>query len=93
MTVKSSSFTNLHELGIMHAENATPRALPAVLESPKGVLHKGSLEVWVQYMIEVMFAIWKDKFADSPAVQKELDLMDEKETITHHISIEDDLKS
>ena len=64
-----------------------------MFESLKGILHDGSVDVRVQYMIEVMFAIRKDRFADHPAVQKELDLVDEEDNITHLISVEDELQS
>ena len=67
--------------------------LAAVFESLKGILHDGSVDVRVQYMVEVMFAIRKDRFADHPAVRKELDLVDEEDNITHLISVEDELQS
>lgn len=67
--------------------------LAAVFESLKGILHDGSVDVRVQYMIEVMFAIRKDRFSDHPAVQQGLDLVDEEDNITHLISVEDALQS
>ena len=41
-------------------------------------------------MIEVMFAIRKDKFKDYPAVVEGLDLIQEDDQITHLISLDDD---
>ena len=43
----------------------------------------------VQYMIEVMFAIRKDKFKDHPAVIPELDLIEESEQFTHLITLDE----
>ena len=41
-------------------------------------------------MIEVMYAIRKDKFKDYPAVVEGLDLIQEDDQITHLISLDDD---
>ena len=43
----------------------------------------------VQYMIEVMFAIRKDKFKDHPSVIPELDLIEESEQFTHLITLDE----
>ena len=41
-------------------------------------------------MIEVMFAIRKDKFSDYPSIVEGLDLINEDDQITHLISLDDD---
>ena len=46
-----------------------------VFESLKAILHDASVDVRVQYMIEVMFAIRKDKFSDYPSIVEGLDLI------------------
>lgn len=47
----------------------------------------------VQYMIEVMFQIRKDKFKDHPALIEELDKIEEDEQFTHLVTLEDPLES
>ena len=47
------------------------------------------MDTRVQYMIEVMFAIRKDKFKDHPAVIPELDLIEESEQFTHLITLDE----
>ena len=42
-------------------------------------------------MIEVMFAIRKDKFTDHPSIPEGLDLINEDDQITHLISLDDEL--
>ena len=40
----------------------SPRGVHAVFETLRSVLHSGQVTSRVQYMIEVMFAVRKDKF-------------------------------
>ncbi len=65
--------------------------LAGVFESLKGILHDGTIDVRVQYMIEVMFAVRKDGFKEHPAITEGLGLVDEDDQITHLLSLEDDL--
>lgn len=43
----------------------------------------------VQYMIEVLMQVRKDKFKDNPAVPEDLDLVEEDDQITHMLNLED----
>jgi len=43
----------------------------------------------VQYMIEVLFQVRKEKFKDHPAVPEELDLVEEEEQITHYLTLDE----
>uniref|UniRef100_A0A6G3MED6 Pre-mRNA-splicing factor CWC22 homolog (Trinotate prediction) n=1 Tax=Henneguya salminicola TaxID=69463 RepID=A0A6G3MED6_HENSL len=43
----------------------------------------------VQYMIEVMFAVRKDKYKDYEIIAKELDLVEEEDQITHLLRLND----
>ena len=61
-----------------------------VFESLKAILRDASVDVRVQYMIEVMFAIRKDKFSDYPSIVEGLDLINEDDQMTHLISLDDD---
>ena len=49
------------EIGMKLTE-ISPRGVHAVFETLRSVLHSGRVNARVQYMIEVMFAIRKDKF-------------------------------
>ena len=49
------------EIGMKLTE-ISPRGIHAVFETLRSVLHSGRVSSRVQYMIEVMFAIRKDKF-------------------------------
>ena len=69
-----------------------PYSLVGVFESIKGILRDGNVDVRVQYMIEVMFAIRKDGFKEHPAIVEGLDLVDEEDQITHLLSLEDDIE-
>ena len=42
-------------------------------------------------MIEVMFAIRKDKFTEYPSIAEGLDLINEDDQITHLTSLDDEL--
>ena len=46
----------------MKLTEISPRGIHAVFETLRSVLHSGRVSSRVQYMIEVMFAIRKDKF-------------------------------
>jgi pre-mRNA-splicing factor CWC22 len=67
----------------------TPRGALAVFETLRSVLHSKQVNSRVQYMIEVMFAVRKDKFQDHPAIPEGLDLVQEEDQITHLLSLSD----
>ncbi|KAK6046762.1 MIF4G domain protein [Cooperia oncophora] len=70
----------------------SPRALDTIFTRLRGIVQDGdsmNLDKRVQYMIEVVLTIRKDKFKAYPAVLDELDLIDEEDQITHTISLED----
>ncbi|XP_062580722.1 pre-mRNA-splicing factor CWC22 homolog [Saccostrea cucullata] len=68
----------------------TPRGITAIFERLRNVLHEGQIDVRVQYMIEVMFAIRKDGFKDHQSVIEELDLISEEDQFTHLLTLEDE---
>ncbi|XP_041979326.1 pre-mRNA-splicing factor CWC22 homolog isoform X2 [Aricia agestis] len=61
----------------------------AIFEMLRNILHEGQLDKRVQYMIEVMFQVWKDGFKDHPAVIEELELVPEEEQFTHLLTLDD----
>ncbi|KAK3591689.1 hypothetical protein CHS0354_040617 [Potamilus streckersoni] len=65
------------------------RGINAIFERLRNILHEGTIDTRVQYMIEVMFAIRKDGFKDHPAVMEELDLVEEADQFTHMMMLED----
>ena len=54
----------------------------------RAVLNEGSISHRVQYMIEVLMQVHKDKYKDNPILPEGLDLVDE-EQITHKIQLEE----
>lgn len=80
----------MREVGAYLAE-VSPKANNGVFERLRSILHEASIDKRVQYMIEVLFQIRKEKFKDHPVVQEELDLVEEEDQITHYLSLDDDL--
>lgn len=79
----------MREVGA-HLANASPKANNAIYERFRAVLHEGEIDKRIQYMIEVLFQVRKDKYKDNPAILKELDLVEEEDQITHNVSLDDD---
>ena len=69
----------------------SPQGLHAIFERFRGVLHEGSIDKRVQYMIEGLFAVRKTNFAEFPALDPDLDLVDADDQITHELSLDDQL--
>jgi pre-mRNA-splicing factor CWC22 len=81
----------MREVGAYLAENS-PRANNGVYERFRAVLHEGAIDKRVQYMIEVLFQVRKDKYKDNVIVPEGLDLVEEDDQITHQISLDDELQ-
>lgn len=79
------------EVGAFLAENS-PKANATVFERFRAVLNEGSISHRVQYMIEVLMQVRKDKYKDNPIIPEGLDLVEEDEQITHQIQLEEDLQ-
>ena len=79
------------EVGTFLAENS-PKANATVFERFRAVLNEGSVSHRVQYMIEVLMQVRKDKYKENPILPEGLDLVEEDEQITHQIQLEDDLQ-
>ncbi|OLL22004.1 Pre-mRNA-splicing factor CWC22, partial [Neolecta irregularis DAH-3] len=69
----------------------SPKANNGVFERFRAILHEGMIDKRVQYMIEVLFQVRKDKYKDNLAIPSELDLVAEEDQITHMISLDDTL--
>ncbi|KAI4128792.1 MAG: hypothetical protein LQ338_002543 [Usnochroma carphineum] len=78
------------EVGQHLEEMSGPIAL-AVFDQFRSILHEQDLDKRVQYMIEVLFQVRKDKYKDNPAIRDELDLVEEEDQITHRASLDDEI--
>ncbi|KAG2192604.1 hypothetical protein INT46_004199 [Mucor plumbeus] len=79
----------MREVGALLAQ-ICPKANNAIFERFRAVLHEGEIDKRIQYMIEVLFQVRKDKYKDNEPVIKELDLVEEDDQIVHSISLDDD---
>ncbi|KAI9619979.1 hypothetical protein H4Q26_013961 [Puccinia striiformis f. sp. tritici PST-130] len=79
------------EVGAFLSE-AEPKANNSVYERFRSILHEASISKRVQYMIEVLFQVRKDRFKDNPVLPEGLDLVEEDDIITHPIHLDDDLQ-
>ncbi|KAF8638877.1 hypothetical protein AX17_001932 [Amanita inopinata Kibby_2008] len=81
----------MREVGAFLAE-ASPKANVIVFERFRVVLNEGNISHRVQYMIEVLMQVRKDKYKDNPIIPEGLDLVEEEEQITHTIQLEEELQ-
>ncbi|KAH8114221.1 MIF4G-domain-containing protein [Phellopilus nigrolimitatus] len=81
----------MREVGAYLAENS-PKANSSVYERFRAVLNEGTISQRVQYMIEVLMQVRKDKYKDNPIIPEGLDLVLEEEQITHQIGLDDELQ-
>ncbi|XP_022140295.1 LOW QUALITY PROTEIN: pre-mRNA-splicing factor cwc22-like [Momordica charantia] len=68
-----------------------PRAFHGIFECFRGILHEGEVDKRVQFLIEGLFAIRKEKFKGYPAVRPELDLVESEDQLTHEISLQEEI--
>ena len=78
------------EVGQHLEEMSGPIAL-AVFDQFRSILHEQDIDKRVQYMIEVLFQVRKDKYKDNPAIKEELDLVEEEDQITHRTGLDDEI--
>ncbi|CAG8443898.1 10287_t:CDS:2 [Ambispora gerdemannii] len=74
-----------------HLAEVSPKANNDVYDRFRAILQEGNIETRVQYMIEVLFQVRKDKYKDNPPIPTDLDLVQEEDQITHHLSLDDEL--
>ncbi|KAK4956002.1 pre-mRNA-splicing factor cwc22 [Elasticomyces elasticus] len=74
-----------------HIEEMNSQIALAVYDQFRSILHEADIDKRVQYMIEVLFQIRKDKYKDHQAVKEELDLVEEEDQITHRPGLDDQL--
>lgn len=74
-----------------HLEEMNQAVALAVFDQFRNILHEADIDKRVQYMIEVLFQVRKDKYKDNPAIKEELDLVEEEDQITHVIALDDEI--
>ncbi|ETI22716.1 pre-mRNA-splicing factor cwc22 [Cladophialophora carrionii CBS 160.54] len=72
-----------------HLEEMSPPIALAVFDQFRSILHEADIDKRVQYMIEVLFQVRKDRYKDNPAIREELDLVEEEDQITHQVDVDD----
>lgn len=71
-----------------HMEEMSPPIASAVFDQFRNILHEADIDKRVQYMVEVLFQVRKDKYKDNLAIKEELDLIEEEDQITHRIELD-----
>ncbi|KAL2007950.1 hypothetical protein VTN00DRAFT_7932 [Thermoascus crustaceus] len=74
-----------------HLEEMSGPIAHAVFDQFRNILHEADIDKRVQYMIEVLFQVRKDRYKDHPAIREELDLVEEEDQITHRTSLDDEI--
>ena len=74
-----------------HLEEMNNSIALAVFDQFRNILHEQDIDKRVQYMIEVLFQVRKDKYKDNPAIREELDLVEEEDQITHRTGLDDEI--
>ncbi|CAO1621602.1 unnamed protein product [Parajaminaea phylloscopi] len=80
----------MREVGAFLAEES-PKANNSIYDRFRAVLYEGSISKRVQYMIEVLSQVRREKYKDNPIIPEGLDLVEEDDQITHKIGLDDEL--
>lgn len=80
----------MREVGAFLTEEA-PKANNSIFDRFRAVLYEGDISKRVQFMIEVLSQVRRERFKDNPRVPEALDLVEEDDQITHQISLDDQL--
>ncbi|KAI9849643.1 MAG: pre-mRNA-splicing factor cwc22 [Sclerophora amabilis] len=74
-----------------HLEEMNTTIATIVFDQFRSILHEADIDKRVQYMIEVLFQVRKDRYKDNPAIMEELDLVEEEDQITHRTGLTDEI--
>lgn len=80
----------MREVGAFLAEES-PKANNSIYDRFRAVLYEGAISKRVQFMIEVLSQVRKEKYKDNPRIQEALDLVEEDDQITHQVGLDDEL--
>lgn len=76
----------MREVGLFLSETS-PKANNGIYERFRAILHESGIDKRVQYMVEVLFQVRKDKYKDNPVIPEGLDLVEEEDAIvSFHLS-------
>ena len=64
-----------------------------IFEKLRSILEEGNVDKRIQYIIENLFKIRKNNFKGHESVKEELDLVEDKDIITHRIFLDDEIKT
>ncbi|BGP54006.1 pre-mRNA-splicing factor cwc22 [Rhodotorula sphaerocarpa] len=81
----------MREVGAFLAENSA-RANNGIFDRFRTILNESAIDKRVQYMVEVLFQVRKDKYKDNPIIPEGLDLVEEEDMITHRVSLDDEVQ-
>lgn len=81
----------MREVGAFLAEHSA-RANNGIFDRFRTILNESAIDKRVQYMVEVLFQVRKDKYKDNPIIPEGLDLVEEEDMITHRISLDDEVQ-
>ena len=82
----------MRDVGAFLLENA-PKANDSVIQRFRALLQtKKAVSTRVQYMIEVLLLVLREKYKDNPILPEGLDLVQEEDQITHEVTLDDELK-
>jgi pre-mRNA-splicing factor CWC22 len=79
----------MREVGAFLLEN-TPRASVETFERFRAILNESGIDKRVQYMVEILFQVRRDKFKDNPTLPEGLDLVEAEDQITHLLELDDE---
>ena len=68
----------------------TPQGANAIFERFRALLQNGEVNRRCQYLLEKLFKVRKEKYAEHPGILPGLDLVEEGDKITHEISLDDE---
>lgn len=80
----------MREVGSFLSEHSA-RANNGIFDRFRTILNESGIDKRVQYMVEVLFQVRKDKYKDNPIIPEGLDLVEEEDIITHRISLDDEV--
>ena len=72
----------------MKLKELSPKGTIIIADSLRHIQNEARIDRRTHYMIEVMFATYKDGFKDHPAIIDDLDLIEDDEQLTHLIEID-----
>ena len=73
-----------------HLEEMNQQIATAIFDQFRSILQNNDISTRVQYSVEVLMQVRKDKYKDDKAVPEELDLVPEEDMITHRIGLDED---